>query len=100
MILWGLSRAAEWLTAEMAFKQESGYKGRGLERATSIKINRVSLKVMLETTKEKPENVWLRLGKEVEKWENQRRYLYERIKDLHDGIIVEEKVYKAMTAKP
>lgn len=74
---WGLTSSNEWVVVEIRFVGQSGYKGRGYERAVEVKIIKVDLGEMLAQTIVNPRAVWDALGEAIRVWEKHRRDLYE-----------------------
>jgi hypothetical protein len=92
-VVWGLTRAGEWMLAEVHYHGEAGYKWRGYERAHTVHIRVVELVDVLQRTKETPEKILKALGEEVRAWVNHRRGLYNAAKALGDRISNEDMLF-------
>jgi hypothetical protein len=80
MLVWGLTRDAEWVLAKIVFQGEAGYKDRGLERANRVEITSVDILTLAQRTGVSLERIWTTLGEEFEKWLEHRLSSYNELK--------------------
>ena len=76
MQVWGLTQSGLWIIAAISYVGESGYKGRGYERAKTVNITEADLPAIVAKTKEKPQQIWKELGKAIKSWSEHRKSLY------------------------
>lgn len=79
--LWGLSRKGEWIVIKVEFKKESGYKGRGYDRAVKVTIRRTTVDELAEVAGS-TQLVWDLLGRTVAEWTDQRLRIYLQANEL------------------
>lgn len=79
----GLVRKACWILARVNFVGVVDYKGRVGERAISVLIEKADLPTIVSMAKVTPYEIWQTLGREVAKWEEQRKWLYEEMRRLN-----------------
>ncbi|MDO8591550.1 MAG: hypothetical protein Q7R60_01320 [bacterium] len=79
--LWGLSRKGEWIVAQVEFRKESGYKGRGYDRAVKVTIRKTTVDELAEVAGS-TQSVWDLLGRTVAEWTDQRLRIYLQANEL------------------
>jgi hypothetical protein len=88
--IWGLTRKGLWILAEVKFRHEAGYKGRGYERALTVDIQELDLPTIVARTRSKPEEIWRVLGEAIKEYTRFRERLYYEALELRRVIEVEE----------
>ena len=83
LYVWGLVRKAIWILARVNFVGVVDYKGRVGEQAISVVIEKADLPTIVSTAKVTPRDIWDALSREVAKWEEQRKWLYEEMRRLN-----------------
>lgn len=92
IIIWGLTRADQWVTAAVNYIGKDGYKGRGYEKAISVDIQETDLKSLIFITQEEPKKIWKALGESIKEWARAREILYNQALNLVKIIELEETV--------
>lgn len=77
LYIWGLTRKVQWVIASVTYVCESGYKGRGYERATKVEIKETMILKILSVCKVSYEEIWRELSKEIHLWNQDRARLHE-----------------------
>jgi len=90
MQVWGLTRSGLWVLVTISFVGEDGYKGRGYERAKTVKIIETDLPTIAAKTKEEPRQIWEELGKAVKVFAEHRKLLYSQALNVARMVEVEE----------
>ena len=90
MYVWGLTRDALWVLAEVTFTGDVGYKRRGYEKAQTVDIQESDLITIVDATKSGPEEIWKKLGEAIKGWVRFREGLYYQAFELGRVIEPEE----------
>ena len=90
MQVWGLTHSGLWVLVTVDFVGESGYKDRGYERATTVKVVETSLPLLVFETKEEPKVIWEEIGKTIKRWAEDRKNLYHQARDFAQVVEAEE----------
>lgn len=98
--IWGLTRLGSWITVEVNFAGEAGYKHRGYQKAKTVKIERTNLVTIISRTGEKPIEIWRKLGEAVEEWTERCKKLHERALEIREIIKTEDKALSLITHFP
>lgn len=93
MCIWGLTRFGQWLLVTINFAGEAGHNERGYMRAVKVEIAERDLRTIATATKEKPKDMWNKLGSAIKKWAAQLRSAYEEADSLSRRVEEEEKVF-------
>ena len=94
---WGLTRDAEWVLIQIAYRQESGYKDRRYDKALEGAVRRASLGQIMTYAKVKPIEIRERLLRQVDEREQRRRQQWGRLQNLQRMLQVEEMALAALT---
>lgn len=90
---WGLTRKGKWVLITILFSGQPGHKEHGYEKPEFVKIEETDLVTILTATKEKPERIWLELGKEVRAFVEHRKRLLWTAERLESVVEAEESAY-------
>ena len=90
MQVWGLTHSGLWVLVTIDFVGESGYKDRGYERATAVKVVETSLPLLVFETEEEPEVIWEEIGKTIKRCVEDRKNLYHQALGLAQAVEAEE----------
>lgn len=93
MFIWGLTRDALWILAEITFTGEAGYKRRGYERAQTVDIQESDLITIVDATKSTPIAIWEKLGEVIKSWVQFREGLYHQALELGRVVKTEELMF-------
>ncbi len=97
MRLWGLTRSGDWIIVTIGFIGEAGYKGRGYERARTVTVVKANLSRMFMETKEDPNTVFSRLGREIKGWAEHRERLAKQAASIACFAELEEHMLSLIT---
>ena len=93
MAIAGLTRDNAWLLASLTYRNEAGYKDRGLERAISIAIQPSSLEEILAAPGFKPFEIWHRLGQVGNEWRQAALQRFQTLDQLAHVMFAEDAAY-------
>ena len=88
--IWGLTRKKQWIIAIVSYEGSAGYKDRGREDPTQVRIEEVALPAMVKLSRCKPKEIWLALGEQFRQFVEIRRAQYEDMRSKADDMVVED----------
>ncbi len=90
--IWGLTRQKTWIVAIVSYKGSAGYKDRGREDATHVRIEEVKLPAMVKLSCCTPQEIWLALGKQLREFVEIRRNQYEGMREITELMAWEDRL--------
>ena len=88
--IWGLTRKKQWIIAIVSYEGSAGYKYRGREDSTRVRIEEVTLRTMIKLSRCEPKEIWLALGEQFRQLVEIRRAQYENMRSKVDDMVVED----------
>lgn len=98
LVIGGLDRSGHWIIAEVDFVGESGWKDRGYERATEVRIRQAELPEVLAEVQIKPREMMANLSGAVSEWTRRRQELAMQAASLARSMETEDVLLTQMMA--
>lgn len=91
-LVWGLVRSNKWVLVRVEYHNEAGYKGRGYQKATRVKVESTDLGKLLAETGGKPRVIWKVLNDAVTQVVARQAGLYNRVKAIEVQFAIEDQI--------